>query len=61
MMDTRGRAGRNRVLAGTDMRVVRTGGRYLKGREQRLWVALASVIGLAIGGIVLAARDLAPG
>ncbi len=36
------------------MRVVHAGGRYLEGREQRLWVALASVTALALGGVVLA-------
>jgi hypothetical protein len=38
------------------MRVVRVGGRYLEGREQRLWLALASVIGLSGAGIGLVAQ-----
>ena len=37
------------------MRVLRAGGRYLKGREQRLWVALGLVVGVAAFGIILAA------
>ena len=36
------------------MRLVRVGGRYLGGREQRLWVALAALLGLATIGIILA-------
>jgi Nuclease-related domain len=35
------------------MRVLRAGGRYLEGREQRLWLALASVVGLSGAGIIL--------
>ncbi|MBI4638386.1 MAG: NERD domain-containing protein [Candidatus Rokubacteria bacterium] len=35
------------------MRVVRAGGRYLEGREQRLWVALVGILGLALAGVVL--------
>ncbi|MGH7307461.1 MAG: nuclease-related domain-containing protein, partial [Candidatus Rokuibacteriota bacterium] len=38
------------------MHVLRAGGRYLEGREQRLWFALASVIGLVIGGVILAGQ-----
>ena len=36
------------------MRLVRVGGRYLRDREQRLWVALAALLGLAAIGIVVA-------
>ena len=36
------------------MRLVRVGGRYLGGREQRLWMALASLLGLAAAGIIVA-------
>src|SRR2546422_9774214 len=36
------------------MRLVRVGGRYLGGREQRLWMALASLLGLATAGIIVA-------
>src|SRR2546426_3528912 len=36
------------------MRLVRVGGRYLGGREQRLWMALASLLGLATAGILVA-------
>jgi len=36
------------------VRLVRVGGRYLGGREQRLWVALAALLGLATIGIILA-------
>ena len=36
------------------MRLVRVGGRYLEGREQRLWMALASLLGLATAGILVA-------
>ncbi len=35
------------------MRVFRAGGQYLEGREQRLWLALASVVGLSGAGIIL--------
>lgn len=38
------------------MHVGRVGGRYLAGREQRLWVALASVVGLVIAGVILAGQ-----
>jgi hypothetical protein len=38
------------------MRVVRAGGRYLEGREQRFWLALVSVAGLAAVGTILAAQ-----
>ena len=37
------------------MRLVRVGGRYLEGRERRLWMALAAVVGLASAGVVVAA------
>ena len=36
------------------MRIVRVGGRYLEGRERRLWVALVVVFGLAFAGVALA-------
>src|SRR5207249_8820586 len=36
------------------MRLARVGGRYLGGREQRLWMALASLLGLATAGIIVA-------
>ena len=35
------------------MRLARVGGRYLEGREQRLWAALVALIGLAAAGVVL--------
>jgi hypothetical protein len=35
------------------MRVLRAGGRYLEGREQRLWLALAFVVALGGTGVVL--------
>lgn len=35
------------------MRIVRVGGRYLEGRERRLWVALVVIFGLALAGVVL--------
>lgn len=35
------------------MRVLRAGGRYLEGREQRLWLALAFIVGLGGTGVVL--------
>ena len=40
------------------MRIVRVGGRYLEGRERRLWVALVVVFGLALAGVVLAGVNL---
>src|SRR2546427_3353528 len=36
------------------MRLARVGGRSLGGREQRLWMALASLLGLATAGIIVA-------
>jgi nuclease-like protein len=36
------------------MRLVRVGGRYLEGREQRLWMALAGLLALASAGIIVA-------
>jgi len=36
------------------MRLVRVGGRYVEGRERRLWMALASLLGLATAGILVA-------
>jgi hypothetical protein len=36
------------------MRLVRVGGRYLEGREQRLWMALAALLALASAGIIVA-------
>ena len=39
------------------MRQVRVGGRYLEGREQRLWAALVGLIGLATVGIALVVGD----
>ena len=39
------------------MRLVRVGGRYLEGREHRLWAALFGLIGLAAAGIALVARN----
>jgi hypothetical protein len=35
------------------MRVLRAGGRYLEGCEQRLWLALALIAGLGATGVVL--------
>jgi hypothetical protein len=43
-------------MAEDTMRVLRAGGRYLEGREQRLWLALASVVGLAGAGLTLVAQ-----
>lgn len=40
------------------MRVVRAGGRYLEGREQRLWVAFATAVGLGVGGVITTAWSL---
>lgn len=37
---------------------MRVGGRYLEGREQRLWIALGGIVGLAVVGFILAARSL---
>jgi nuclease-like protein len=37
------------------MRVVRAGGQYLAGREQRLWVALVAAATIAVGGLAVAA------
>jgi len=39
------------------MRLVRVGGHYLGGREQRLWIALAALFGLAAIGIVVAVEN----
>src|SRR2546428_9385431 len=36
------------------MRLVRVGRRYLEGREQRLWMALAGLLALASAGIIVA-------
>lgn len=41
------------------MHIVRAGGRYLEGREQRLWVALAALGALGAGGAVVAAQGAA--
>lgn len=35
------------------MRVLRAGGRYLEGREQRLWTGLIAVGAIGLGGSVL--------
>jgi nuclease-like protein len=43
------------------MRLVRVGGSYEGNREQRLWAALAGVIGLAIAGIALVVCDAGSG
>jgi len=42
------------------MQLVRVGRRYLEDREQRLWVALASLLGLATLGIFVAVEHPGP-
>lgn len=41
------------------MRVIQVGGRYMEGREQRLWAALACLLGLGCAGIFVVVE--APG